>query len=335
MNTFLREQRLYNNGLNRTFKDAAQVSKNLLGVQSQLHYYAMIAIFNRTKNQTIKKIANNENILKGWGQRTTHHLYNKEDFATINQNFSGASLWPLAHINNPNEVINTIKEFTDNRDTFTKEDLMNLFPSSLHTTLNVWSALIILGCTQGLMYVEVMEDNTKRYRSSKDISSESKDLSYIIKQYFTYYGPATIQDFSHWSGLPQKDFIKNFNTIKDDLICTEEVYFSTFKPTKKRISYPIMLGKFDPLLVSYKDKSWILGEHDSSIIWRKAAHVEGVIIDKTGLIATWHYTIKGKQIIFNIKPILNLDISFLTSKFNEIREFMNKDTMSLKIEDPY
>lgn len=157
----------------------------------------------------------------------------------------------------------------------------------------------------------------------------------MLKQYFTFYGPATIQDFSHWSGIPQREFIHDFNSLKQSLYCTDGLYYSLKKPRKHTIDYPIILGKFDPLLVSYKDKSWILGEHDSSMIWRKAAHVEGVIIDETGLIGTWHYSAKPNEMTYVIKPITAIDVSFIESSFSDLSRFMNRSKTSFSFEAPY
>ena len=50
----------------------------------------------------------------------------------------------------PNYVINTLKDYRENNDTFTKVDLLNLFPESMRSIFNIWSALIIIGCTYGL-----------------------------------------------------------------------------------------------------------------------------------------------------------------------------------------
>ena len=235
----------------------------------------------------------------------------------------------------PNYVINTLRDYRENNDTFTKVDLLNLFPESMHSIFNIWSALIIIGCTYGLMYVEVMENNTKQYRSALTIKETNKTMKDMLIQYFTSYGPATIQDFSHWSGLPQKDFMDDFNEIKDNLFCTNDVYYSLTKPRKNKIKYPIILGKFDPLLVSYRDKSWILGEHDSSMIWRIAAQVEGVIIDETGLIATWHYNAKPNEMTYVIKPLNEINIDFIKDKMEAITKFMGRTQASYIIEESY
>lgn len=339
MEKFLREQRLYNNGLQKKFKNADTCVKELMGIQAQLHYYGLISIHNRTQNTSIKKIAKNPHLIKSWGQRATHHIYHEDDFSMINTVINRNPQWPFRILQESNidplYVVNTLRDYCENNDTFTKEDLLNLFPESMHAIFNVWSALIIIGCTHSLMYVEVMEDNTKQYRSALKIKDTHQTMKDMLVQYFTTYGPATIQDFSHWSGLPQKDFMDDFNEIKDTLYCTNDVYYSLTKPRKNQIKYPIILGKFDPLLVSYRDKSWILGEHDSSIIWRAAAHVEGVIIDDTGLIATWHYNAKPSEMTYVIKPLNSINLDSIKEQTEAITAFMGRTQTSYIIEESY
>lgn len=339
MNHFLREQRLYNNGLQKKFTTADTCVQALMGIQSQLHYYGLISIYNRTNNTSIQTIAKSKKLIKSWGQRSTHHIYHKDDYAMINVIMNSNPQWPMRHLNENNidtkELVETLRDFCLTHDEFTKEELLEAFPESSHPFLNVWSTIMIISCTHGFMHVKVLEDNTKRYCSSISIKNNPKDMKHMLNQYFTYYGPATIQDFSHWSGLPQRDFIEDFNLIKETLYCTENKYFSIKKPRKVTLNYPIILGKFDPLLVSYKDKSWILGEHDSSMIWRKAAHVEGVIIDETGLIATWHYNAKPNEMTYIIKPLNNLRQDYIQEKFNSLTHFMKRESSTFIFEEAY
>ncbi len=41
---------------------------------------------------------------------------------------------------------------------------------------------------------------------------------------------------------------------------------------------PLLLGKFDPLFVSYAKKNWLASEKETSLIWRTAGQIEAVLI---------------------------------------------------------
>ena len=115
----------------------------------------------------------------------------------------------------------------------------------------------------------------------------------------------------HWSGLKKADIEEELNTFVSTNYYFEfnnEKYYYTEKMndmSKYKINDYIALGKFDPLLISYKNKEWILGEHDSKVIWKEAGQIEGIIISNKGIVATWHYTLKSSKVIFNVKLLEN------------------------------
>ena len=87
------------------------------------------------------------------------------------------------------------------------------------------------------------------------------------------------------------------------------------------------LGKFDPLLVSYHNKKWILSDYDSNIIWKEAGQIEGVILDNNGIIGTWHYKLKNNCVLFNVKVLNNtkkINYKKIEKSLESIAKFLNK-----------
>ncbi len=41
----------------------------------------------------------------------------------------------------------------------------------------------------------------------------------MIDRYFSAFGPATIQDFKHWSGLRNSDYIETLEKLLENYIC--------------------------------------------------------------------------------------------------------------------
>jgi len=75
------------------------------------------------------------------------------------------------------------------------------------------------------------------------------------------YGPATIQDLSHWSGLPIFAFSEVFDKIESGLSAVtldKRTYYSYGSIEVKNTRRLSLLGKFDPLFVSYRHKDWIV-----------------------------------------------------------------------------
>jgi hypothetical protein len=85
-------------------------------------------------------------------------------------------------------------------------------------------------------------------------------LAQLARRYFTSRGPATLQDFIWWSGLPAKAAFEGLELIRSELI-TEEINGTTYWLTADRPmrfqTQPVvqLLPPFDELIISYTDRS--------------------------------------------------------------------------------
>ena len=159
-------------------------------------------------------------------------------------------------------------------------------------------------------FVHYKSINKKKWEFNTDKHKET--LKNIMLRYFTYYSPATLANFCHWSGLKKSFVEENFKEIKDSL---EEFSFdnkkyylpkndkdflflkdnNTFKDNKE----VLLLGKFDPLFVCYKHKDWIASPSQEKEVWRSSAIIESVLLMGNRLSGTWRYETKGKNMNFN------------------------------------
>ena len=188
-----------------------------------------------------------------------------------------------------------------------------------------------------MLYGILNEEDKKIYKQN-DIVDSKKINSDLIYRYFKYYGPATRQDFLHWSGLKYKeikeDLDKYIKKAKYLSIDKKKYYYESLPDCKEvKISYPIILGKFDPLLISYSDKEWILNGKNKTLIWKAAGQIEGVILFSKGLKGTWHYSLKGNKIIFEINeisPLTKGEKNRLEKKFVEIgKELFQREIVTV------
>ena len=87
-------------------------------------------------------------------------------------------------------------------------------------------------------------------------------LAELSLRYFRSRGPATIKDFSWWSGLSQIDSKRGIEIVKSQLgscVVDEQTYFfspSPIHPNKKPTIY--MLPSYDEYTVAYKDRSLVI-----------------------------------------------------------------------------
>ena len=93
-----------------------------------------------------------------------------------------------------------------------------------------------------------------------------------------------------------------------------------------------MLGKFDPLLVCYSDKTWIADPIQQKSVWQSAARVEAVVLNGTEFMGTWRHVAKGKNIEFNIVPLKKFSAKQKRNtkdKAEIIAQFMDKKVTSV------
>lgn len=310
-NLDLQKIRLYNNGLIKKFKNADMCVESLIGIQCQYQNYALLSIYNRTNYKC--NVFYDNNLIKSWGQRTTLHIYHKNDYNLISNLYSQSDNWVYKYVKylkiDYKEYLNTIIDFFNENDKniIDKSKIENIIPKYKSKEIMSWSGLLILATYHKVLYGILNEDDKKLYKQN-DIIDCRKKISNLIYRYFKYYGPATRQDFLHWSGLKYKEIKENLDKYikKAKYICIDnkKYYYESLPNIKEtKINYPIILGKFDPLLISYSDKEWILNGEDKTLIWKAAGQIEGVILFSKGLKGTWHYCLKGNNILFQINEI--------------------------------
>ena len=329
----IQKMRLINNGVLNKFENVEDCIISLVGVQSQYYNYALISLYNRLRKFDLKYLTDNKNIIKSWGQRTTLHLYHKKDYNMISFLYADKHNWIKKYAKyldiDLNEYLELINVYMKENDIATKNEIENILPEKYGKYIMQWSGLLIEATYQKIIYGIVNDKDEKIYKKN-DIEKNNIDINSLLERYFKYYGPATISDFLHWSGIRKSDIIQEINNfiLNNHYIYleNEKYYYIDKIPNIKKYKSNdyIVLGKFDPLLVSYNNKKWILNNYDSSIIWRKAGQIEGVIINSKGIIGTWHYILKNKKVVFNVNLLNNnINKNKLEKNFNLIAKFLN------------
>ena len=340
-NLDLLKMRLYNNGLIDKFESADMCVESLIGIQCQYQTYALISIYNRTKYKC--NIFTNNNLIKSWGQRTTLHIYHKNDYNVISDLYRQSDNWVYKYAKylkiDYHKYLKSITNFfnKNNKSIMEKTEVQNIIPKYKSKEIMEWSGLLILATYHKVLYGILNESDKKVYKQN-DIFDSKNNTSDLIYRYFKYYGPATRQDFLHWSGLKYKEIKeeldKYIEKAKYISIDNKKYYYESLPDLKKvKISYPVILGKFDPLLISYADKEWILNGKNKTLIWKAAGQIEGVILFSKGLKGTWHYNLKGNKIIFEINeisPFTNGEKSKLEKKLVKLgKEIFKKEIVAV------
>jgi hypothetical protein len=137
-------------------------------------------------------------------------------------------------------------------------------------------------------------------------------LAELVKRYFKTRGPATLQDFTWWSGLTMADAKNGMEMVKSEFasenINGQTYWFPESKglPNKKALT-AYLLPNYDEYFIGFKDRSAIgeiagmanLPANDPTLI-------ANVIVLKGQVIGGWKRMLKKDSVTLELKPIIKL-----------------------------
>lgn len=165
------------------------------------------------------------------------------------------------------------------------------------------AALVCSGKRQGNQFTYALLE--ERVKPVKEKTREEALLE-LTKRYFKSRGPATLKDYSTWSGLSLTDCKKGIaltgSLFTKEVIEKETYFFETqsIKPLSNKIQ---LLPIYDELIMGYKNRDAILQfKHHSA----KTFTFDNTILVEGQITGTWRRSIKAKTIEFEyqmLKPL--------------------------------
>jgi hypothetical protein len=320
--------RLYNSHILEPVDSFEVVASSLFGVQSQIFNASAIAFSLRTRQQTFSYLMHALamlHLVRLWGIRATLHIYHKDDWSYLLTYLSTARNWYRTKLISKGIDIESIVadalDIIKGIDYFDRKYLISNGIDAKH--LGAWGDLLIELNNRGNIfhYTEASSGN-KLFGNTKIVLGKNlkiiENLAIVKKElasrYFRSYAPATLHDFAHWLGISIHESEEYLRLIADELIsikCGEKKYFiesnrekvfnQVFQRYEKDASYYV-LSKFDPLLLAYHEKTWIIERKNHNRIWKSAGHVEGVVLQFGKAIAIWKYKLTNGLINFEVSP---------------------------------
>ena len=159
------------------------------------------------------------------------------------------------------------------------------------------------------------------------VFSKEESLAELAGRYFTSHGPATLKDFTWWSGLSVADATKALNLVASDFISvsvgSEKYWLKAEGSNFKGLSNSVhLLPAFDEFLISYRDRSASL----SLIHNRKAVSDNGifrpVIVINGQVSGLWKRTTKKDKVI--------IETDFFQMQDNQMQAKIEKVVLSLE-----
>jgi len=143
--------------------------------------------------------------------------------------------------------------------------------------------------------------------------SRDESLAELARRYFTGHGPATVQDFMWWSGLPAADARAGLEMVAAELV--EEVvdgqtYWlsSTAAGPKSPSPTVYLLPGFDEYLLGYKDRSAVLDPaHAKKVVPGGNGMFKPIIVIDGQVVGIWQRTLRKKTVTIELQPFNTLN----------------------------
>jgi len=164
------------------------------------------------------------------------------------------------------------------------------------------SGLICSGPRKGNQFTYALLDE----RVTQNLTlNYDEALSELTKRYFLSRGPATVIDFSTWSGLTIGECKKGLSLMKEFfekvIVEGKEYYFkNTISSIPKIIREIYLLPIYDEFIMGYKDRSASF-EFKKSLNITNPAQYDCMIVYEGQIIGTWKRTLKQKSIDIDYK----------------------------------
>ena len=157
--------------------------------------------------------------------------------------------------------------------------------------------IICSGARHGNQFTyALLEERVPPFKSKNRVEA----LAELTKRYFTSRGPATIKDFSTWSGLALTECKNGIEMVKSsfsrEVIARQEYFFPPgVTLAKNQFQKIYLLPLYDEFIMGYKDRSAIMvfkNNHKPASAFR----YDNTIIFEGQIIGTWKRTIQKKCI---------------------------------------
>jgi hypothetical protein len=315
-------------------QDAVTISRDMCGVQAQVMSAAYLQLWTRnhaiTRSQIESALWKTRTLVKTSLMRQTLHLIPTDEFqlyiaALRPSRFAQAmrvmdrcgitrdeseALIPLimetlsaGPLSRP-AIAAAIRPKASKRVRFWMENSWSL------VRLPVAEGLICYGRGEGNAIVFIRVDHWLP-KLKLELMSATEAQCALLRKYLGAYGPATLNDFSHWAGIPMQE-VRSLRPLlepelaeipgdkKNCLLLREDVAFLNSSPAVKASIR--LLPNFDSYLLAHRDKDHLLSAKHYKRVYRNQGWISPVVLIDGAIAGVWSHKLQGKRLLVNIEP---------------------------------
>lgn len=314
----LKAVRLYNMGLTTRANSLLDAISTTVGIQAQQPNAAIMNAVIRASSDKheFNQLAETESIVRTWGQRWTLQLFSHEDYNLVIGARKNEAI-PKAYFLNQEKLVEEVAEkMVTSGIKHWDSNLMEAKFPMLKGTRNLKYVILQSLTRLGQGFYDASTTNTKwRYQIIEpNLLDVSSSLKKLILRYLKGFGPASIEDFTKWSGIKISTTRPIWQRVTSELFKyqgngSDEILVNTYALTDNKLAQltelmlakPIIAARFDATMTGYGDKSWLFSEQQQQVMWSKNGILYAPIIDQGQLIGTWNNTIKGTKMAVEVK----------------------------------
>ena len=297
---------------------------DVCGIQSQVISAAQLALWTRVANLTPQDVERalwrDRTLVKAWSMRGAMHLLPADDYPTYVAALRWTAMrreltWIGRYGLDPEEVRTITDAIYDvlGRDMLARKELAGRVVEEVGNKARPWiehgwGGVVKLACLQGRV---VFGPNRGReitfvrrdvwLPGSKDVPEDRVGAA-LVRRYLRAYGPATVQDFGAWSGLPVADAKPMWHRLAGKLVelsiegrtawlLRDDVSELRRKPEGERIQ---LLPSFDCYLLGHRDKEHLVDDAHYKRVYRKAGWLSPVILRAGRVAGVWSHRRIGR-----------------------------------------
>jgi hypothetical protein len=204
----------------------------------------------------------------------------------------------------------------DKEDNVTRDGLMNVLHNAGIVNSSQMYHVMAGAEANGIICSGVLCDNKptyalleKRVPAAKPLTKE-ESLAKLAQIYFTGHGPATLQDFVWWSGLPVGEARQGLESVQSEFVTEtidgQKYWMPDIDFMTTAGSALFLLPAFDEYIVGYKDRTAVITSENHKKAISSNGIFRPVVIKNGRVIGLWKKAISRKKNI-TVTPFEPID----------------------------
>jgi hypothetical protein len=167
-----------------------------------------------------------------------------------------------------------------------------------------------------------------------------ESLAELARRYLTANGPAGIEDFAAWTGLPVRQAKSAIELVAEEFEeTTTAVGKAWLHPDRRRTPHvrpALLLGHFDPYLLDYRNREFALDAVFAKRVQAGGGFIRPTVVVDGQVVGTWRQRRTRERLTIDIEPFRPLDPAvrpYLEEETTDLGRFLGVDVV-LRLPEP-